>query len=130
MTMAGLFRDFVLFDKKWRVLRIYTPNIVSGEEGFFRNYLAPFVATDKRMVVMDDFNCVCGVRNRAEDNDYTDKSVRVLKILVDNNDLIDAVNTKGRAGNLIYSRLQGVSHARLDRIYVSCHDRIKSLNTA
>lgn len=111
--------DFVLFDKEWRVICVYAPNVVPEREDFFRNCLAPFVATDKRVVVMGDFNCVCDVRDRSGDNVCIDKSARVLKTLVNDCDLVDVANTKACAGNLMYTRFQGVSHARLDRIYIS-----------
>lgn len=110
--------DFALFGKEWRIFCVYAPNVATEREGFFVA-LSSFLETDKTVVWLGDFYCVCDKNDRCGPNVYVDNSVRVLEGVIDDFDLVDVGKVKPAVGGLTYTRFQGASHARLDRIYIS-----------
>lgn len=65
--------DFSLFAKVYRNMCVYAPNKCSEREYFFSR-LSPFLETERRVILLGDFNCACSVSERASGNDYIDKS--------------------------------------------------------
>lgn len=117
---AGRFilSDFVLFSEEYRVVCAYAPNCISEREEFFRQLL-PFLETDRNVILLGDFNCVCEASDRSSKSVYIDRSAHFLEDMVDDHYLVDVGKLKVSEGSLKYTRFQGPSHARLDRIYIS-----------
>lgn len=74
---------------------------------------------DKRVALLDDFNCVCVKSGRVVLNVYVDKIARVLEGLTEYFDMVQVGKINASARNLTYARFQGASSARLDRAYIS-----------
>lgn len=107
--------DIVLQGVPWRIISLYAFNEVSQRLDFFNN-LSGLIASDRCTVLMGDFNCVCDPNDRRNRDSRRDKSGELLSDIVANAGLID-IDTSGHV--TAYTRLQGCSCARLDRIYVS-----------
>lgn len=110
--------DFLLCDKEWRILCLYAPNEVDARENFFAN-VKQYLSTQKRVVLMGDFNCVLNGRDKTSRSAFRDKSTDLLTDLIKEYDLDDVAECLQTAHGVEYTHFQGTSHARLDRIYVS-----------
>lgn len=119
--------DFVLCGVQYRTIGIYAPNGIEERVGFFSD-LFQHVSCDRRVVVLGDFNCVLNARDRANCARIRDKSSDMLSKLINANDLDDVCECLEANREVTFTRFQGSSHARLDRIYVSldiiprCHE--------
>lgn len=75
--------------------------------------------SDRNVALLGDFNCVRSTSDRAGAHVSIDKSAKLLEEVTCVACLVNVGKLKIREGALKYSRFQGASHARLDRIYVS-----------
>ncbi|CAN7986022.1 unnamed protein product [Ixodes hexagonus] len=108
--------DLSLRQSEWRFICAYAHNTVNARSFFFK-FLANFLDTDKMVVLMGDFNCVCNAEDRALLQTRYDRTASILKDLLQEHNLVDVACRKDMS--LRFTHFQGVSHARLDRIYVS-----------
>lgn len=110
--------DFLFSSYKFRVLCIYAPNKVEDRLVFFEN-ISQYVTTDRLVILLGDFNCVCAPGDRSNSARYRDASAVFLRELVQLGELEDVAHCASRASSLQFTHFQGASHARLDRAYVS-----------
>lgn len=106
--------DLSLRQSEWRIICVYGHNTVNARLLFFK-FLANFLDTDKVVVLMGYFNCVCNAEDRVQTR--YDRSASILKDLLQEHNLVDGACRKDMS--IRFTHFQGVSHARLDRIYVS-----------
>ncbi|MDD9361355.1 MAG: hypothetical protein PV344_00245, partial [Anaplasma sp.] len=111
--------DFNLSSVQWRVICVYAPNNAGDREQFFQ-FLRSYLDCDRAVVLMGDFNCVCDERDKSSQSVISDSSVSVLKDMIDSCGLDDVGASCAPTHCLRYTHFQVSSHARLDRIYLSC----------
>lgn len=110
--------DFMWNGDIIRVMSIYAPNECAERKLFFESSVSHFAATDGKVILAGDFNCVIRKEDRSCRKGFKDSSVRELKRLLRDNDLEDIALGKDDT-SVHFTHWQGASHARLDRIYVS-----------
>lgn len=110
--------DFSLHSTEYRVICIYAHTSVQQRESFFHDCL-PYLGSERCVIFMGDFNCICDARDRSGGNVVVDRSARLLETIVADCDLVDSGRLSTSSGALAYTRFEGSSHARLDRIYIS-----------
>lgn len=109
--------DFVFSGLQWRAVCIYAPNKMHERETFFR-YAEGFLKTERNIVVLGDFNCVCRAEDKTTGLNVRDRSAELLSAIVIERELEDIGYVMTRDGQARYTHFQGDSHARLDRIYI------------
>lgn len=110
--------DLVFASKEWRVICVYAPIRVDERKGFFEECRA-WLGTERALIVLGDFNCVCGARDKSSTTPFRDGSTVVLDEIVADFGLEDVGNVISGAHQVQFTHFQGASHARLDRAYVS-----------
>lgn len=110
--------DFILFNREWRVMCVYAPNRANERTVFFE-FLKSYLQSDKVVVLMGDFNCVCSPEDRASTRENRDISAEMLIELLQEHCLEDVARARAIRGRLHFTYYQRASHSRLDRIYVS-----------
>lgn len=113
-----ILNDFSLQSIPYRVICVYAPTKVAERKLFFRN-IVPWLNTDKCVLLVGDFNCVCAARDRLGGRSYIDPSARLLEEVMEEFDLMDAATLPISAGSLSFTHFHRSSYARLDRIYIS-----------
>lgn len=108
--------DISFHSRHWRFICVYAPTKVNDRKLFFLS-LAPLLNTDRDLIVLGDFNCVCDTRDHSYITNRYDASASSLQQIVNDNNLID-VGAYVPA-SVRFTHFQGVSHARLDRVYIS-----------
>lgn len=108
--------DFVLHGVAWRLVNIYAFNDIGRQAAFFES-MAPLLDCDRETVLMGDFNCVCDDNDRVGQSSRRDKSGEVLAEITEIAGLVD-IGASHR-GSCSYTHIQGLSHARRDRISIS-----------
>ncbi|CAN8031064.1 unnamed protein product [Ixodes persulcatus] len=81
--------------------------------------LASFLQTDKGILLLGDFNCVCFASNRARTSVVIDRSASFLQDTTEDCYLVDIGSLNFCQNKLAFTHFQGTSHARLDRISIS-----------
>lgn len=119
--------DFSFSAVEWRVICVYAPTRVGERMAFFES-LQYYCNCPRLVMLLGDFNCVCAASDKTSSTPYIDASTECLKELVNEFGLED-VGDCLRNGPLVnFTHFQGLSHARLDRVYVPldlvplCHD--------
>lgn len=110
--------DFDLGLKEWRVICVYGPNNGAERKAFFED-LRTWCNTERLLILLGDFNCVCSARDKSSLSNFRDASTAVLNDIVTDFALEDVGDSLGGAGTVQYTHFQGNSHARLDRLYMS-----------
>lgn len=110
--------DFSVSGMPWRVVCVYAPNRSHERELFFRA-IEGFLKTERNVVVLGDFNCVCRAEDKTTSFNVRDRSAELLNKIVNETGLEDVGYVMTREGEVGYTHFQGHSHARLDRIYLS-----------
>ncbi|KAG0430797.1 hypothetical protein HPB47_022362 [Ixodes persulcatus] len=108
--------DFLVGDRLIRFVSVYAPNNQRERRAFFET-LRGTLDTPGDVVLGGDFNCVLAPSDKTS-NANKDSSAATLRDVIRDNDLID-VTTRFPGFAPRYTRWQGGSHARLDRLYVS-----------
>ncbi|KAG0445112.1 hypothetical protein HPB47_021498 [Ixodes persulcatus] len=108
--------DCLVGDRLIRFVSVYAPNNPRERRAFFET-LRGTLDTPGDVVLGGDFNCVLAPSDRTS-NANKDSSAATLRDVIRDNDLID-VTTRFPGFAPRYTRWQGGSHARLDRLYVS-----------
>lgn len=108
--------DVVISGVEWRIICLYAPNRLNERRIFFLS-LAQFLRTDRSIILMGDFNCVCSEEDRSTGNRRYDSSAAVLSDLISEYGLVDIGSTKG--STVHFTHFNPFSSARLDRIYIS-----------
>ncbi|KAM7285059.1 hypothetical protein ISCGN_032033 [Ixodes scapularis] len=109
--------DCLIGDQLIRFISVYAPNSLSERRVFFET-MRHMLDTPGDIVLGGDFNCVLSSTDRAGGVTGKDSSATTLRDVLRDNDLVDV--TSGFPGFMPrYTRWQGGSHARLDRLYVS-----------
>lgn len=111
-----IYCDFVLQGVPWRIVNLYAFNDAAKRILLF-DTVSNLLDCERCIVLMGDFNCVCDPSDRSGINIQRDRSGEVLSNVIENAGLID-IGASGQ-GSCSYTRIQGHSYARLDRIYVS-----------
>lgn len=114
-----VFCDFKYCDSEFRALCIYAPNVVRERAGFFER-VAQYLRKEGKIILLGDFNCVCEGRDRNGPRRGVDKSAQILLELLEECELADVAHCAGNENALRFTHFQGASHARLDRVYVTC----------
>lgn len=110
--------DFALNEIFWRVICIYAPNRERERESFF-DRVEDYLKTDRFLVLLGDFNCVCFPEDRVKSLPVNDHSALLLNNLVSEYNLEDVGYVLYDHSVQRFTHFQGLSHARLDRAYVS-----------
>lgn len=110
--------DFSFCGLLWRAICVYAPNKIHEREEYIGN-LKACMTYERNIILFGDFNCVCRPQDRANRLTYRDKSALLLSTLVNEFELDDVGCIFDGDEHVQYTHYQGVSHARLDRIYVS-----------
>lgn len=85
---------------------------------FFLN-ITKYIQTDRLVILLGDFNCVCAPEDRSNGARYKDVSSEYLCDMIQRCELEDVAHFSSSARSLQFTHFQGASHARLDRAYVS-----------
>lgn len=110
--------DFALSAMSWRIICVYAPNNEAERKVFFER-LEQYLNTEKMVIVLGDFNCVCFAADRAKNRPVRDKSALFLSELVHDYNLEDIGQVLHSDVRPNFTHFQGESNARLDRVYVS-----------
>ncbi|KAH9360548.1 hypothetical protein HPB48_016442 [Haemaphysalis longicornis] len=110
--------DFVYERVEFRVLCMYAPTKPKPRYEFFES-LESYFQTEKVLLVLGDFNCVCFPEDRSNVEGTVDRSGKLLGRIAADNLLEDVAMIVEGGKGVLYTHFQGASHARLDRIYVS-----------
>lgn len=110
--------DFFFSEMYWRVVCVYAPNKENERKVFFES-VESFLNTDRNVILLGDFNCVCNAEDRVKARPVRDKSALLLNTLIHEYQLEDVGATLACGQLLEFTHYQNQSHARLDRIYVS-----------
>lgn len=108
--------DLSFHSRNWRFICVYAPSKVSDRKAFFLS-LAPLLDTDRDLVLLGDFNCVCHSRDHSYLTNRYDAIATFLHQLTEDHNLRDV--GAYTPSWVRFTHFQGVSHARLDRVYVS-----------
>lgn len=108
--------DLTYGNDEWRIMCVYAPNAVNARNDFFL-LIEPYLSTDRKLLLLGDFNCVLNFNDRSQFTARFDPSAALLQSLVNENNLADIGEHKG--SRVHYTHFQRSSHARLDRIYIS-----------
>lgn len=109
--------DFSFLNFEWRVICVYAPNRDSERKVFFEE-ISNLLECDKYVVLFGDFNCVCRKEDRAKPAQSFDKSAVFLNEMIAENGLEDVGLCMSNC-SVQFTHFQGLSHARLDRAYIS-----------
>lgn len=110
--------DFELCANEWRVICVYAPNKAAERKCFFED-LRTWCCTERLLILLGDYNCVCSERDKSSPTNFRDASTAVLNEIVADFALADLGDNMSSAGTVRYTHFQGNSHARLDRVYAS-----------
>lgn len=110
--------DVELAEEQWRFICLYAPNDAKERTVFFSN-VRPYLTAEKRLVVLGDFNCVLSSRDKASTTPFRDESTALLSDIIDYFGLVDVGECLEGERDVKFTHFQGVSHARLDRVYVT-----------
>lgn len=111
--------DLVMVGVEWRIICLYAPVNCRERNSFFIS-LGNFLRTQRKILLMGDFNCVCSEQDRSKPRSRFDQSAATLCDLVHDNGLVDVGQEKGSA--MHFTHFQCTSNARLDRIYISSEE--------
>lgn len=110
--------DVLLSGFRWRFICIYAPNNVNERLIFFEQ-LEAYLKSERLIVMLGDFNCVCAAHDRSTNVPVRDKSANFLNQL-SHDCQIEDVGSVFRSGTVCkFTHFQRESNARLDRAYVS-----------
>lgn len=112
-----LFIDFGICGLLWRAICVYAPNNINERVEYIDN-LRTCMTYERNIILFGDFNCVCRPQDRINRLTYRDRSATLLNALVNELELDDVGCIFDGDEHVQYTHYQGVSHARLDRIYV------------
>lgn len=110
--------DFFLSEMYWRVVCVYAPNKENDRKVFFER-VESLLRTDRNVILLGDFNCVCNAEDRVKGRPVRDKSALFLNELVHEYELEDVGSALASGQPPEYTHFQNQSHARLDRVYAS-----------
>lgn len=110
--------DLEYCSNEWRVMCVYGPTNTAERKAFFEE-MRPWCETERLLILMGDYNCVCSARDKSSTTNFRDASTVVLNEIVAGCALEDAGDSMSNAGTVRYTHFQGNSHARLDRVYLS-----------
>lgn len=119
--------DFAIMSRDWRAVVIYAPTRAEERKVFFEG-LRAWLDTERLILLLGDFNCVCSARDKSSETRFRDASTSVLQETVEEFCLEDVGDVMVGSQAVQFTHFQGRSHARLDRAYVSleilskCHD--------
>lgn len=111
--------DFVYCQYAWRIVCIYAPNKENERKRFFEDIEA-YLKCDRQMILLGDFNCVCLAEDRVKKQPVREASALLLGILTQEHNLSDVGHVLSCGSFPQFTHFQNQSHARLDRVYVSC----------
>lgn len=110
--------DISLSGTDFRIICIYAPNAQLERKEFFER-VERYVETERHVILLGDFNCVCHADDRAANVTARDSSAVLLNTMVHDKDLEDIGRTLSAGKPNQYTHFQNGSQARLDRVYVS-----------
>lgn len=110
--------DCILANTLIRVICLYAPNNMNERKSFFE-LINSVVDTPAKVILAGDFNCVESSEDRFPRRAQADNSVKVLRSVLKENNLIDVIELARPNNTQRYTHWQGDSSARLDRIYIS-----------
>lgn len=106
--------DFSFSNIEWRVLCVYAPNRERERKVFFEG-LSAYLDSDKVIILLGDFNCVCAPEDRANSVRIRDQSALFLNDMVAENALEDVACLSSK-GSVQFTHFQGFSHARFQLV--------------
>lgn len=109
--------DLLWKGKLIRVISVYAPNSCTERKQFFTT-CRHFVNTPSIVILGGDFNCVTSAKDCTHKGTFMDSSVKELRKLLTDYDLVDCMPDKHPDGTR-FTHWQGTCHARLDRMYIS-----------
>lgn len=101
--------DFVMYNVQWRVICIYAPNQVNERLASFR-HVEQYLACDKMIVLLGDFNCVCKPTDRSNEQTRPDKSAHLLSQMTDRFDLEDVTVMQQKYTKIKFTHFQRSTH--------------------
>lgn len=111
--------DFVFCQYAWRIVCIYAPNKENERKRFFED-IEVYLRCDRQVILLGDFNCVCFAEDRVKKQPVREASALLLGILTQEHNLSDVGRVLSCGSFPHVTHFQNESHARLDRLYVSC----------
>lgn len=109
--------DFSFSNIEWRVICVYAPNRDSERKVFFEGIRA-YLESERMILLLGDFNCVCAPEDRVNQVPVRDQSAIYLSDIIAENQFEDVARLAS-TGKVQFTHFQGFSHARLDRAYIS-----------
>ncbi|KAM7282190.1 hypothetical protein ISCGN_002340 [Ixodes scapularis] len=120
--------DCVIGNELIRLISVYAPSTATERRVFFTE-LRALLETPAALIVGGDFNCVLNARDRMRGSTAprADAGANTLRDAVRDFDIVDVTEVLDSFSPR-FTRWQGSSQARLDRVYVSSElsDRIQS----
>lgn len=110
--------DFLLAGSEWRVVCLYAPTDGAQRLEFFCR-VGYYCNTDRLLIILGDFNCVCSARDKTGNTPYREASTIKLADIINDYALEDVGECISSGHGVQFTHFQGLSHARLDRAYVS-----------
>lgn len=110
--------DFMYEKLELRVIAVYAPTVRKERREFFEQ-LVPFLECGRALIFLGDFNCVLDPNDRSNGSVVKDSSAEFLKGVLNECSLEDVTGLVNGRKRVHFTHFQGISHARLDRIYVS-----------
>lgn len=89
-----------------------------GKEEPFFEAVHHYCNCPRLVILLGDFNCVCSASDKTSSTPYIDASTECLKDLFNEFGLEDVGDCIRKGQVLKFTHFQGLSHARLDRVYV------------
>lgn len=110
--------DITLFERNWRIICVYAYTNAEQRKEMFEA-ISNYCVTDRFVIVIGDFNCVCMANDKTSSTPYRDVSVVSLNNIISQHCLEDVGECCGFGNDIRFTHFQGQSHARLDRAYLS-----------
>lgn len=110
--------DITFASREWRIICIYAHTSAEERKHLFEGIRSLF-DTERMIIFLGDFNCVCSTRDKSSATPFRDGSTMVLNDIINEYGLEDVGDILAGTPNVQFTHFQGSSHARLDRCYVS-----------
>lgn len=100
--------DFLLSSREWRIMCVYAPTKADERKVFFED-LRPWFGTERAIVFLGDFNCVCSARDKSSCTPFRDGSTIALSEIAADFCLEDVGDALDGTGAVHFTHIQGVS---------------------
>ena len=98
--------DFSLSSYDWRVICVYPSNRVDERRVFF-DFMHQYCKSDRLIIFLGDFNCICSAGDKSSSTPYRDLSTESLLSLINESGLDDVGECLRNGREIQYTHFQG-----------------------